>query len=132
MEDRRLGVGRQNALGRCRTTEQGPNPHDEFEHLEGLLQIIVGAEAKALDQIVQRRARGKEQDGRGGVDAAHTTDHLEAVHSGHHNVSHHKVRSATRKTIQAMQPVGGVCDLKSFALQRVLNDQCQRGFVFHQ
>jgi hypothetical protein len=71
------------------SSAQRLNARDEFGEGEGFVEVVVGAEAEALDLVVDRRRRGEHEDAR--VAAAQLGAHVVAVHAGKVTVQHDDV-----------------------------------------
>ena len=70
-------------------TQQGFHPDNQFRNGEGFLEIVVGSQVEAVDNVIDRCLGGQEEYGGLGIALADGFHHFEAGHLGHHHV-HHK------------------------------------------
>jgi hypothetical protein len=136
-EAHRLGRG-----GRAVATaaQDGADARQQLARLEGLGQVVVGAELQA-DDPVHRVALGGEHQHRhlAGVarQRAHAAAHFQAVDVRQHQVQHHQVGRGTGgrvfQQVQAGLRVDGVGDTETRSLEVLADHLGQAGVVFdHQ
>ena len=62
--------------------QEGAQPRQQLGQIEGLDEIVVGADVETLDSVVHRVARGQHQDRRRVTRATNPPTHFEAVDVG--------------------------------------------------
>ena len=75
------------ALG---AAQQGAHARFQLGQLEGLAQVVVGAQVQAVDARVDAGLRGEHQHRHAVATAAQALEHLEAVHARQADVQNHQ------------------------------------------
>jgi hypothetical protein len=107
----------------ARTCSQAEAPQQrldachEFQHREGLGQVVVGAQLQAKDAVHLARPCADDDDRRVARHGAGAAADLEAVHAGQHQVEHQRVPMAALQFAQARVAVRGVFDHIAFVAQ---------------
>ena len=83
--------------------KDGVDARDELVRVEGLRDVVVGAEAEAGDLSTSEVAGGEEDDGHAAGGGKGAAD-LEAVLAGHHDVEHEEVGLQLARLTQASLP----------------------------
>ena len=112
-------------------TQQGFHPNNKFWYGEGLLEIVVGSQVEAGDNVIDRCLGGQEEDGRLLIALADGFHHFEAGHLGHHHVHYEDVRAEVEVPVQAFSAIGSNRHLKVLGLQGIPHDAGQAEFVFY-
>ena len=105
---------------------------DEFLDGEWFLEVVVGSQFEAGDNIV-RSGFGREEEDRGMVvGLAYAADHLEAVQTGHHHIGNEDVRMDLEESFEAFCSI--VCGLhrEAFAAKGLTDDLYEGLFVFDE
>ena len=105
---------------------------NQFLHAERFLQIIVGAEFKALYNVIDGGAGSEEKHRRVLVGLADAAYHLEAVHTGHHDVCHQHIGAQVEEQAQPLFAVGSGVDNETLPFQRVLYNHGEGLFILNQ
>ena len=90
--------GEHRRLELARAAKQGTDTGEQFVRCKGFRQIIVGARVKAFDPVVLLGLGCEHHDGRMDPIFTQAAQHLDPVHSGHHNVQYDDV----------VRPVSGI------------------------
>ena len=75
--------------------------------VEGLVEVIAGAQAQGLPDGVHRFVSGEHDDFNRGLDGLEFFQHLGAAHAGHADVQHGRVDFMLAGQFQGVQAVGG-------------------------
>ena len=94
-------------LGRPCPAQHDPHPCDDFERIEGLHDIVVGAGAQALELVEILIERGK-HDHRGLAAPAQFREHAPAIEARHHDIEQHEIRAQRQMQIERAAPVAGM------------------------
>ena len=98
---------------------------DQFVDVERLREIVVGAEVQALQPLVQRAARGDEDDGNGDPPVAQVAQDAQAVAPGDHDVEHQRVVGpGGREGVRVVTVVAEV-DREALRLQALAHERGQ-------
>ena len=114
-------------------SEERLHAGQQLGHVEGLDQVIVGAEPEAGHAVGHLASGGKHQDGRGDAGLAKLAAHLEAAASGEHDVQEDQVvvgRSGGAP--EAFVAVAGAVDVIAFGLKAVGEGHDEGGLVLNQ
>jgi hypothetical protein len=114
------------------TAYQCLDAYDEFLHAEWFLQVVVGTQFEAFDNIVHGRAGSEEKDRRTAVALPDAAYHLESVHAGHHDVGYHYVGMKFEKEAQAFFTICSGMDKEALTFEGVLDDHGKGLFVFDE
>ena len=112
--------------------DDGLDARDQLTLVEGLGQIIVGADAQSLDLVVQFRQAGQDQDRCGDAGGAKTAQNLIAVDVRQHQIQNDYVVVIQLSDLQPiLTEIGGIDD-EALGVQHQFNTFCDRGVVFDQ
>ena len=114
------------------TAHQCLDAYDEFLHAEWFLQVVVGTQFEAFDNVVYGRAGSEENDRRTAVALPDAAYHFETVHAGHHDVGYHYVGMKFEKEAQAFFPIYSGMDKEALTFEGVLDDHGKGLFVFDE
>lgn len=133
----RGGIERQHAIGehgaRCPTlaAQDGAHAGEQFNHLEGLEDVVIGAAVETAYALIHRIARGQDQHRDRIVAGAQAAEHCMAVLSGQAEIEQQQVVVLVRGHIQRgltvthpVHRVGGV-------LQRGFHGRANHRVVFN-
>src|SRR5437660_46781 len=101
---------------RLAATEHRAHPGEKLTELEGLDEVVVGAELEPLDAVGGLVA-GREDDESAVAVAGEGPAELPAVHARHHQVEHHDLRLELVDDAQRGAPVGGGAHLEALVAQ---------------
>ena len=129
----RQTAGPDHAVGMAfAAADDGLDARDQLALVEGLGQIIVGADAQSLDLVVQLRQAGQDQDRRGDAGGTETAQNLIAVDVRQHQVQNDYVVVIQLSDLQPiLTEIGGIDD-EALGVQHQFNTFCDRGVVFDQ
>src|ERR1039458_9045163 len=125
-----------NAVGGRRGTglvaaQDGANAGGEFAGVEGLGQIIVGAEFQADDAVDILAAGGEHEHRDFGFEAEAAQD-FEAIDAGEHDVEHHQIDAGLQGAFQAAVALIGCLHGKAFAAEELAQERGEFGVVIDQ
>ena len=124
-EDDRLGV----ALG---AADHGVDAGDQLVLVEGLGHVVVGAEAEALDLVLDAGEAGEDEDRRVDLGDAERLQHFIARHVGQVQVEQDDVVVIELAEIDAFFAEIGRVDVETFRLEHQLDALGRRGIVLDQ
>ena len=113
-------------------SQQGFHPDNQFRYGERLLEVVVGSQVEAGDNVIDGCFGGQEEDGRPGIALPDGFHHFEAGHLGHHHIYDKDVRTEVEVPVQAFGAIGSYGDVKVLGLQGVPHDAGQGEFVFYK
>ncbi len=118
--------------GAVAPAHHGPHAREQLAKLEGLEQVVVGAQVQAVDAVVEPVARGEHQHRRGIAAFARAPQHLGAVLARQAQVEQHAgvvaVAERALRQLAVAHPVGRPAG----ALERLLQAAPDHFVVFHQ
>ena len=79
------------ALAAAVERQQVLHPAEKLVQIEGLGEILVGADVEAAGAVLGQRAGGEDQHGRVHVEGPQRLAHRVAAHAGQHQVENHQV-----------------------------------------
>ena len=88
--------------GRPSTPQDGVHPRQELLQLEGLRDVVVGAQVQATDFVVLVAPRRNDQHGRAAV-ASQCAAQFEAIHTGQHDVEDDEVRQERARVFKSLR-----------------------------
>jgi len=114
------------------TPQDGFDMRHQLTPIERLCQIIIGAEAEALDLAVEVRVAGQDQDRGIGAGAPQLANDLVAVDVRQHQVDNSEVVIIQPADFQALLPQAGDIAAVSLGFQDSLDAACDRRIVVDQ
>jgi hypothetical protein len=103
----------------------------KFAWIEGLGQVIVGAEFETDDAVDILAASGKHQNGDFGFLAEAAQD-FEAIYAWEHDVEHHQVDAGLQGFLEAAVAFMGCFHGKAFAMEELAEQRGEFGVVIDQ
>ncbi|BDZ59407.1 hypothetical protein GCM10025872_30640 [Barrientosiimonas endolithica] len=104
-------------LQRLGAAQHRADAGDDLLEAERLRDVVVAADRQPLDLVVDRVARGEEDDGHVVAVAAQPPGHGEAVHVGEHHVHDREVEGVLLGEAERLLPVGRRVHLEPGELQ---------------
>ncbi len=131
----RDAVDFQARIGRGRTrfiaAQDGADARGQFARIEGLGQVVVGAQFQAHDAVHILAARGQHDD-RDLALSAQPAENLEAVDARQHDVQHHQVDARFQSLRQAAIAFVLAAHREALPLQKLPQKGAEFGIVIHQ
>jgi hypothetical protein len=123
-----IDAGRGGALG---AADQGAEAGVGFVEVEGLDEVVVGAEVEAAHTIIEGTAGGEEKDG-GAFFQAETAEDFPAVELGQHDIENDGVVVGLEGAVEAFLAVGGGIDGVALLAERLGDGGTEVGFIFDE
>lgn len=92
--DREIGCREEAGVVAGAAPEDGVETGDELVGVEGLRQVVIGAEVQAFDAFVEGGAGGEEEDGDRAAELADLAEDAEAIATGEHDVQDQGIEGA--------------------------------------
>ena len=115
---------------RIPAAHDGPNPGQQLAEVEGLDQVIVGADLQALDSVLNL-VFGREDDDAGVLVAPDRFRDRQSVQLGHHDVEDDHVRPELADQAKGRLAVRCGLYLEALVLQAEPDEVDDRAFVIH-
>ena len=113
-----------------RAAHQRAQSRAEFVQINGLDDVIIGAEIETTHAIWYRVARGQHQDGDRNACATHLSQHVHAVHAGQPKVEYCGDVGVRAQLPPRCLAVAHPIDLEALLLQARTNAVSEQGVVF--
>ena len=101
----------------------------QFARVEGLAEVVVGADFEADDAVDVLALGGQHDDGRAVVGGAQAAADRQAVFAGHHQVEHDQVDRVAQQDAVERLAVFGHDDLEAFLRQVAAQQVADAGVV---
>ena len=125
-------MGESRRQRRTRASAEGADAGDELGEVEGLGQVVVGAQAEALDAVGDAARRGQHQDAALAAPGHQAATDLVAVDTGDVAVQDHDVVGRGGGVGQGITAIEDDVDRHALAPQASGQRQGQLGVVFDQ
>lgn len=119
----KVGGGQEAGVVAGASSEDGVEAGDEFVGVEGLWQVVIGAEVQALDAFVEGSAGGEQEYGDGAAEFADLAEDAEAVAAGKHDVEDQGIERARGGEGEGVIAIVADVDDKAGGFER-LADEC--------
>src|SRR5438874_7132386 len=83
-------------------------------------QVVVGACIETGHDVLGRITSGEQENRAGAFRGAETTDNIESIETGKHNIEHQDVKMGLARGFQSFEPVEGECNRLALLLQPLL------------
>src|SRR5260370_28059963 len=111
--------------------EQSIDARQQFWWVEGLGQVVVGAQPQAENSVLDIRAAGHHQNGHPDTAGAHLTANVEAAVARQQHIQKNQIERLTGKPGNRLARVGGAERGKTFATKQVTKNQNQASVVIN-
>lgn len=104
----------------------------EATRLDGLHDVIIGADFEGARFFIHAAIGGEHQDGNVASEgvSAKSLDHFHAIHAGHLTVCHDDVGMDLPRFFVAFRPVACLYHFEAFQFEEIFHDQADGGRIF--